>query len=136
MRDHCYITGKIRGAAHHDCKLKLKIHPSVVGLGVLKPIPEKVGEILKVAKPTTKKEVRSFLGMVGYHRRFIPNFAAVAAPLSDLTKSGKRSQLQWEEAHDRSFATLKHRLATAPISHLPDPAKPFILRTYASDVGL
>ena len=58
----------------------------IVGGGVVKPILSKVKVISSFPKPDTKTAVRAFLGLAGYYRRFIPDFASVAAPLTDLTK--------------------------------------------------
>ena len=116
--------------------MSLEFLGHVVGEGTMKPVPGKVDKILKTSTPQSKKEIRSFLGLVGYYRRFIPNFSAIAAPLSDLTKGGKPNRLVWGEAQERAFCTLKRRLATAPILRLPDPSKTFILRTDASNIGI
>ncbi|KAJ8019153.1 hypothetical protein HOLleu_42443 [Holothuria leucospilota] len=108
----------------------------MVGEGLLKPQSDKVNEILEASIPKTKKEVRSFLGLVGYYRKFIPHFAAIAVPLTDLTKSKYPNKVRLEEPQERAFQTLKCRIATSPILHLPDIDKVFILQTDASDVGL
>ena len=60
----------------------------VVGKGILSPNPEKLTQIEQTPRPTTKKEVRSFLGLIGYYQKFIPNFSAIACPLTDLTRKG------------------------------------------------
>ena len=108
----------------------------VVGRGVMKPEEEKIEKISEAPVPKTKKEVRSFLGLAGYYRRFVPNFAAVALPLTDLTKKLQPNQVVWTEACDQAFRTLKRRLTSAPVIQLPDVEAPFILRTDASDCGL
>ena len=107
-----------------------------VGKGLIKPQSEKVQRILSAKRPETKKQVRSFIGLANYYRKFIPNFAAIAAPITDLTKKGQPNQVQWTNAQENAFSTLKQRLATAPILRLPDPTKSYVLRTDASDVGL
>ena len=107
-----------------------------VSEGVLRPQSEKVEKILDAVVPRTKKEIRSFMGLVGYYSKFVPNLAAIAAPLTDLTKSSKPNKVEWGEPQDRAFLTLKSRLASGPILRLPDFDKPFILRTDASDVGI
>lgn len=84
----------------------------------------------------TKKEVSSFLGLVGYYNKFIPNFSAISAPLTDLTKSSRSIKVEWHDPQSRAFEMLKRRLETAPILRLPDFKKPFILRTDASDIGI
>ena len=63
----------------------------VVGSGVLGPDESKTEKILQVSTPTTKKQVRSLLGLLSFYRRYVPGFASVAAPLTDLTKEGGRS---------------------------------------------
>ena len=78
--------------------------------------------------------MRSFLGAVGYYRKFIPNFAAEATSLIKLLK--KNSNFHWGPEEDLSFQTLKDRLITAPILSLPDYDKEFIIRTDASRKGI
>ena len=108
----------------------------IVSKGLIKPVPGKVDAILSAPRPRTKKEVRSFLGLVGYYRKFIPNFAAIAVPISDLTKNGKATNVEWGEAQELAFTTLKSRITTAPILHLPHTEKTYVLRTDASDKGI
>ena len=108
----------------------------IMSKGLIKPVPGKVDAILSAPRPRTKKEVRSFLGLVGYYRKFIPNFAAIAVPISDLTKNGKATNVEWGEAQELAFTTLKSRITTAPILHLPDTEKTYVLRTDASDKGI
>ena len=86
------------------------------------------------------------MGLAGFYRKFIPNFAAIAALLSDLTKKGRCNNVQkidpstgvnsWGESQSRSFDTLKRLLTSDPILKLPILAEPFILRTDASDRGI
>ena len=108
----------------------------IVGNGKIRPQPDKVDKILHATKPSTKKEVRSFMGLVNYYRKFIPNFSAIAVPITDLTKKGNPNHVKWEESQEKAFRTLKARLASAPILHLPDHSRSYILRTDASDVGI
>ena len=103
---------------------------------VIQPHPDKVGEILEAPRPQTKKQVRSFLGLVGYFRRFVPNFAAVAVPLTDLTRKGLPNHVNWEDSHEQAFVTLKSMLTKEPVLRMPDFSKPFWLQTDASDVGV
>ena len=83
-------------------------------------------KVRKTPCPTTKKQVRSFLGLVAYYRDHIPAFAEISAPLSDLLKKGKLEQVQWNEAQEY--------LLQEPVLKLPDLMKPFVLRTDASGV--
>ena len=107
-----------------------------VGHGKLQTNQELLDKIQNCDKPKTKKEVRSFLGLVGFYRRFIPNFAEIAVPLTDLTKKGQGNKVKWENAQEKSFQTLKALLVKPPILQLPDFSKVFVLRTDASDRGM
>ena len=83
-----------------------------------------------------KKQVRSFLGMVGFFSKFIPNISAIAAPLSDLTKKGLPNKIHWTSAQEKPFETLKTILASKTLLRLPDFQKHFILKTDASESGI
>ena len=76
------------------------------------------------------------MGLAGYDIDFIPNFAAIAVPLSDLTWKGQPNKLEWGEAHEKAYRTIKSYLTSEPILRLPDPAKPYFLRTDASNSGI
>ena len=75
------------------------------------------------------------MGLAGYYRDFILNFAAIAAPLSDLTRKGQPSKVEWGDAHEKAYQTIKI-LLNNPILRLPDPEKTFVLKTDASDYGI
>ena len=89
-----------------------------VGQGELRPVQDKVNAVQNAPRPKTKKQLRSFLGLVGYYRRFIPNFAAIAAPLTDRTKKGEPTVVTWGDAEEMAFK--KKKLEKEPILHLPD----------------
>jgi len=78
-----------------------------------------VNKILQAPKPVDKKQLRSFLWLIGYYRKFIPNFAVLAVPLTDLTRKGAPIQLKWNEAQDKAFETLKAYIACPPVLRLP-----------------
>lgn len=107
-----------------------------VGDDKLKPHPDKVRAIEEAPRPITKKQVRSFLGLVGFYRKFIPNFACIAVPLTDLTKKGQPNKVIWERSHEHAFGTLRNALIKFPILKLPNMSEPFILMTDASDYGI
>ena len=91
-----------------------------VGQAKIRALPDKVEQILKVAAPKTKKQVRAFLGLSGYYRKYVKNYAAVATPLTDLTKKGAPNQVRWSDDLQRSFEALKHSLSTAQVLQLAD----------------
>ena len=91
-------------------------------------------KVRKTLRPTPKKQVRSFLGLVGYYRDHIPTFAEITAILSDLLKKGMSEQVQWKAAQERAYSLLKEYLIQEPVLKLPDLTKPFVLRTDASGI--
>ena len=135
---------------HRLSEAKLTARPTkcVMGAKAIKVIGHQVSEGIKglqeenvrkiegATRPKTKKQVRAFIGLTGYYRDFIPNYAAKVAPLTDLTKKGQPNKVSWEQPQEKAFMTLKRELASEPILHLPDSAKLFVLRTNASDVGI
>ena len=108
----------------------------IVGSEQLRPVPEKVQAIQNFSRPGTKKQVKSFLGLVGFYRKFIPNFSAIASPLSDLTKKGQPNKVIWNQAQENAFDTLRNALTSFPILKLPNLHEHFILQTDASDKGI
>ena len=120
---------------HFGCN-KVEFLGHMIGEGKISPTQEGVEKVLKAARPTTKKEVRAFIGLVAYYRKFIPNMAVIAAPLTDLTKNNAPNKVIWGDAQETAFRTLKERVSKYPILRLPEGSKEFILRTDASDVGI
>ena len=106
-----------------------------VGGDVITPSCDNLEKVRNTPRPTTKKQVRSFLGLVGYYRDHIPAFAEISAPLTDL-KKGKAEHIQWSEAQERAYSFLKEYLLQEPVLKLPDLSKPFVLRTDASGVSV
>ncbi|XP_077862049.1 uncharacterized protein LOC144343218 [Saccoglossus kowalevskii] len=107
-----------------------------VGQGFLSPHEDNVKKVRNVPRPATKKEIRSFLGLTGFYTEHIPNYAAIAVPLTDLTKNGQPIKVVWEEAHEKAYRTLIHVITSKPILRFHDSHKPYRLRTDASDVGI
>jgi hypothetical protein len=91
------------------------------------PDPAKVAGAQKLLPPTTVTEVRAFLGLVGYYRRFIHSYSQIARPLNQLTQKGE--PFVWDKTRHAAFKKLKEKLVSAPILVRPDPLKPFILDT-------
>ncbi|KAK7938780.1 hypothetical protein WMY93_002106 [Mugilogobius chulae] len=107
-----------------------------LGQGEVRPQVDKVEAILKSPRPQTKKEVRSFLGLAGWYRRFVPQFATIAAPLTALTTKDQRNPVIWTEDCDTAFRTLKAHLCSSPVLKSPDFSKRFLVQVDASMVGL
>ena len=95
-----------------------------------------ITKIQNAPRPTTKKKVRSFMGLAGYYREYIPNFAAITAPLTDLLKKGCPNQVHWGPAQEKAYQTVRDLLTREPVLQLPDMSKQFVLRTDASDEGI
>ena len=107
-----------------------------VGNGLIKPEGSKMQKILDAPRPETKKQVRSFLGLVGYYRKFVPRFSEIAAPLTELTKEGSSRRMVWTERFEEAFNSLKEKFCTTLVCALPREQGKFVLRTDASDIGL
>ena len=108
----------------------------IVGGGTVKPEQDKLQAIKTFPIPRTKKQVRSFLGLTGYYRRFIPNFASIAVPLMNLTKKSEPDKVVWTTKCNKAFEQLKEMLISAPVIRNPDFTRPFVLQTDASGYGV
>ena len=98
--------------------------------------PSLLKRIQNCEAPTTKKEVRSFIGLTSYYRKFVPNFSHIALPLTELTKKGQPEKVNWGEAQEKAYRTLKQVLSSPPVLHLPDFSITFFVRTDASNKGI
>ncbi|BBG93431.1 transposable element gene, partial [Prunus dulcis] len=96
--------------------------------------PQKVEAVVNWPQPTSVTEVRSFLGLAGYYRRFVEGFSTIAAPLTRLTRKGVK--FEWSDECEKSFNELKTRLTTAPVLALPDDSGNFVIYSDASQQGL
>jgi transposase InsO family protein/phosphotransferase system HPr-like phosphotransfer protein len=103
----------------------------------IKPDPAKVEQIVNYKTPTSADEVRSFLGLVGYYRKFSPNFGAIARPLTRKThKDMLKQPFIWTEEDQKAFETLRDRLITPPVLAYPNFDEKFLLFTDACDYGI
>ncbi|CAF1364975.1 unnamed protein product [Rotaria sordida] len=105
----------------------------------IKPNGEKIKAIIHLPSPKTLKEANEFLGKINWYRKFIPNFARIAAPLHKVTNKTKhrRHEYRWGPEQQQSFEEFKHILTTSPLFlEYPDLSTPFTLTTDASDIGI
>jgi len=92
--------------------------------------PAKVQAVVEWERPTSVREIHSFLGLAGYYRRFIEGFSSLSGPLTALTK--KNAPFVWSEKCEASFQELKYRLVTAPVLTLPMESVGYVVYTDAS----
>jgi hypothetical protein len=95
---------------------------------------DKVQEVMNWKPPTTVRQIRSFLGLTGYYRRFILDFSRIAKPMTKLLKKG--AKFDWGQKCEDAFHTLRQHLTTTPVLAQPDSGKPFDVYRDASDTRL
>lgn len=100
----------------------------------IKPNPQKIEAIRKFPIPKTSKQIKSFLGLLGYYRRFIKDFAKITKPFTNCLKKGMK--IEHSEEFIRTFEHCKNLLMNEPILQFPDFTKPFILTTDASNFAI
>lgn len=143
---------KLRPSKCHLFKEEVNYLGHVVSDKGVSTDPEKCKVIKEWEVPTNVKELRSFLGLAGYYRRFVKDFSKIAAPLYNLIGSDKPKHKQkkttpskeeikcrpykWEVEHQEAFDKLKELLTSPPILAYPDYTKPFVVYTDASSHGL
>ena len=96
--------------------------------------PKKIEAVVAWERPTNVMEVRSFLGLAGYYRRFVEGFSMIASPLTKLTR--KHAKFKWIDECEQAFQELKHRLTTAPVLVSPLGTGNFVVYNDASRKGL
>ncbi|KAI2644051.1 Retrovirus-related Pol polyprotein from transposon 17.6 [Labeo rohita] len=107
-----------------------------LGNGQLRPQMDKVEAIRRSPQPKTKKEVRSFLGLVGWYRRFVPNFASIAAPLANLLSKTVTNPIPWTDDCETAFNALKDKMYSSPVLQSPDFSQRFLVQVDASTAGI
>ncbi|WJX89192.1 hypothetical protein P8452_71208 [Trifolium repens] len=113
---------------------EVKFLGHVISQGGVSVDPSKVEAVLNWERPRSVTDVRSFLGLTGYYRRFILGFSEIALPLTRLTRKG--AEFNWDAACEWSFRTLKEKLTTAPVLVIPDPTRKYVVYCDASNKGL
>src|SRR6185369_4605494 len=96
--------------------------------------PSKIQDVLNWEAPTSVPEIRSFLGLAGYYRRFVPDFSKIAKPMTELLKKGVK--FNWNDKCDQAFLTLRKLLTSAPVLAQPDITRTFDVYCDASGTGL
>ncbi|KAG6464703.1 hypothetical protein O3G_MSEX014678 [Manduca sexta] len=135
------VLSKIRGAnlklSPKKCsffKQQVSFLGHIISTDGVQTDPEKVVAVKEWPVPKDKTQVRAFLGLCSYYRRFVKNFADIAKPLHKLTE--EKRQFCWDESCDTAFQTLKDRLCDTPILGYPDTENEFIIDTDASNIGI
>ncbi|KAH0812109.1 hypothetical protein GEV33_010682 [Tenebrio molitor] len=106
----------------------------IVGGNHNRPQPKHLEQIRSAPTPTTRKQLQSFLGLANWVRDYVPRFAELAAPITDLLN--KKSRYRWTEEAQQAFEALKEAMSRPLHLHRPDPRKRFFLQTDASGVGI
>ncbi|CAF1183413.1 unnamed protein product [Didymodactylos carnosus] len=126
----------LKASKCHFCHRELKYLGHIVSAQGIRPDPEKLKAVRDFPVPYKAKGVRSFLGLTGYYRRFIQNYATIAEPLLQLIRVKRSPVFVWIPECQDSFDELKQNLITSPIISYSDFNHPFILQLDASDYGL
>jgi hypothetical protein len=135
------VLQKLRGhklyAKLSKCEFGLKqvaFLGHVISKGGISMDPSKVQDVLSWKAPTSVSDIQSFLGLVGYYRRFIEEFSKISKPMTELLEKDK--QFKWMPACESSFQELKKRLTTAPVLVMPNMEKSFSIYCDVSGQGL
>ena len=118
----------------HFGKEKLEFLGHIIAKDGIRPDPSKIEKVKNFPIPENTTELRGFIGLASYYRRFIHRFSEIAKPLNKLLMKGQK--YEWKEEQQKAFDFLKNKLITSPILIYPDFNKRFILSTDASYLGL
>ncbi len=108
----------------------------IVGVDGVRVDPRKAAAVREYPKPQTVTQLRSFMGMASYFRKFLQGLAHSAAPLTKLMSGSKGARVVWTPERDAAFNAIRDALASPPTLAMADPSKPYVVTTDASDVGI
>ena len=127
----CHAKLSMKLSKCHFFAKEIQYLRHILGMEGIRPVPAKTEAIKAMHPPVNQKQVRAFLGLVRYYRKFIKNFAKIAKPLTMLTHMDVK--FKWKETHHCTFMKLKDAIIKAPILRYPDTTKPYIMYTDTSD---
>ena len=105
-----------------------------ISIDSIQPREAKVAALIQSPQPSNRKQLKSFLGLVGYYRKFIPHFAAIVSVLTNMLRKGEK--FTWSKEADAAFVEIKSLLASKPILRPPDFRYPFFIGVDASSVAI
>ena len=116
------------------CKREVEFLGHMVGVSGLRVMQDKIEAVRDWPIPENARELRAFLGLAGYYRRFVRNFSAIALPLTELTRhvTKQKLELRWGAKEQLAFVELKRALQSTPVLVLPDLDKEFVVHCDAS----
>jgi len=121
---------KLKPTKCHFCHQEIKFLGHIVGVNGIKVDPDKIEKVKNFPQPKNLRELRGFVGLASYYRKFIKDFSNIVRPLTKLFK--KSEEYIWTEKQGKAFDILKEKLTTAPVLQFPNFDEPFILYTDAS----
>lgn len=121
------------------CRPEMRYLGHIITQSGIKPDPELIKSVIEFPRPRRIKDIQSFLGLTGYYRRFIRDYAKIAEPLLKQLRNGQKANnhhIQWTQECESAFDSLKKKLTNAPIMNTPNFEAPFILELDACEYGL
>ncbi len=106
----------------------------IVSSGICKPDPTKIHHIVDFPTPSNVHDIRNFLELINFYRKFIKSCASLCKPLTSLTR--KDVPFVWDDKAQEAFDSLKGRITSAPVLALPDPTRPYVIHCDASDFAV
>ena len=107
-----------------------------IGQGGVRPEDSRIQAILDISQSKTEKDVWVFLGMTGYYRCFMQDYATITEPLTELLKQGSPEEVLWDGRTELAFQKLEQLLVSIPLIQNPDFARTFVVQTDASGIGV